>query len=75
MSMCELDCLRETMLLLSAYLSRTLRIGYGFQIIAKVKEVTSSSSLQLSTPAQCDLDTLSLDLVLILTLSFTAANL
>lgn len=55
------------MLLLPAYLSRTLRIGYGFQIIAKVKEVTSSSSLQLSTPAQCDLDTLSLDLVLILT--------
>lgn len=64
------------MLLLPIYLSRALlRIDNRVQIIAKLKEVTSSFRLQLSTPVQCDLDTLSLDLVLILTLSFTAANL
>lgn len=66
---------RRPRLLLPTYLSRLLRIEYGSQINVKVKEVTSSSRLQLSTPAQCDQDTLSLDLVLILTLSFTAANL
>lgn len=66
---------RRPRLLLPTYLSRLLRIEYGSQINVKVKEVTSSSRLQLSAPAQCDQDTLSLDLVLILTLSFTAANL
>lgn len=74
--MCEFDSLRETYAALPIYLSRALlRIDNGVKIIAKLKEVTNSSRLQLSTPVQCDLDTLSLDLVLILTLSFTAENL